>query len=364
MKTFDLLYSNSATRTVIGGNINDLQKFVPYLSKKENCFAVVDENVNRLYPEILPGIVKIILSSGEKSKNLSTIEQLYSLFLDMGVVRSSLIIGIGGGVALDIVGYAAATYYRGIRCGFIATTLLAQVDAAFGGKNGINYDKYKNIIGSIHQPEFVLCDFKFLETLPEQELKNGFAEIIKSSLIGNAKLFDFLINNSEYLLQLDKIVLERVVEDCIKIKTDIVKQDENEKGIRKILNFGHTIGHAIEAEYKLPHGQAILHGMEFAIWVSMQIGMLQADEYSIINELILKFKQKIKNKFEPKKILNNILKDKKKSEDKIDFILLEKIGKPLIMPISINDLKEYLNQWSMVNGQWSMVNGQWSMVNG
>ena len=172
-----------------------------------------------------------------------------------------LIVAIGGGIVCDVAGFAASTYMRGLSFGFVPTTLLAQVDASVGGKNGVNLHGYKNLVGTFAQPGFVLCDPELLRTLPTEEVRNGFAEVIKQAAIGDALLFSFLEAGPDAALSLDRAAIDRIVYDCLKVKTNIVKEDELETGERRKLNFGHTVGHAVEKVHGLRHGEAVSIGM-------------------------------------------------------------------------------------------------------
>ena len=189
-----------------------------------------------------------------------------------------VVVGIGGGIVCDICGFVASTFLRGVRFGFVATTLLAQVDASVGGKNGVNFGGYKNMVGTFNQPEFVLCDLDLLRSLPEEQLQCGFAEIVKHAAIADAGMFEALEKDAERALALDPMVIEGLVYDSLVIKSTIVNQDEKETGERRKLNFGHTFGHAIEKVTGVPHGQAVSAGMVLAAGLSHQRGLITASE--------------------------------------------------------------------------------------
>ncbi len=229
--------------------------------KKEDCIIITDSNIASLYPEICAYYNTIIISPGEGQKTLQTIEALATQLLQLGAYRKTALIGMGGGVITDMTGYLAASYMRGVSCGFIPTTLLGMVDAAIGGKNGVNVGMHKNILGTIRQPSFIHFDTSFLNTLPHAEWSNGFAEIIKYACVFDKGLFDELSSHDIDFYKNDNNALQQLITKCIGWKNKIVLEDENENGSRKLLNFGHTAGHAFEKLYNLPHGQAIAIGM-------------------------------------------------------------------------------------------------------
>ncbi len=238
--------------------------------------------MERCFPD--QPVIKIGL--GEGIKTIETVQQIYAELLEYEADRSTSIIGIGGGVVCDITGYVASTYLRGVRFGFVATTLLAQVDASVGGKNGVNFKGFKNMVGVFNQPEFVLCDMNLLTTLPQQEVACGFAEIVKHGAIGDVALFEYLEANYAKALSLDKDVIAKVVYDSVKLKATVVNQDEREQGERKKLNFGHTFGHAIEKTTAVPHGVAVSLGMVVASQLSVQKGLLLSTEAERIKVLL------------------------------------------------------------------------------
>ena len=249
------------SRILIGETFENLSR---YSQEGRPTVIITDENVFGLYSCSFPQWPVVAIKSGEKNKTLRTVSEIYREFLKMNVDRHWLVVGIGGGIVCDIAGFAASTYLRGLDFGFVATTLLAQVDAALGGKNGVNLLGYKNLVGTFNQPGFVICDFKMLETLAGKEVRCGLAEIIKAAVIADSTLFDFLEKNIESCLSLRREALEYAVERSCRAKIDIVGRDEREKEERKKLNFGHTLGHALEKVCGLNHGEAVGIGMYVA----------------------------------------------------------------------------------------------------
>ncbi|MFZ1305194.1 MAG: 3-dehydroquinate synthase family protein, partial [Ferruginibacter sp.] len=213
---------------------------------------ITDENLYNLHAEKLAGYRVIKIAAGEEYKNQFTVDSIIEELLLMGANKNTFLIGLGGGVVTDITGYVAAVYMRGIKFGFVPTSILAMVDAAIGGKNGIDVGVYKNMIGTIRQPEFIFYDYSFLKTLPVKEWVNGFAEVIKHACIKDALLFKVLEKYTLHQYQADSTLIADLIEKNVAIKTGVVMADEFETGDRKLLNFGHTIGHAIENLHGIP----------------------------------------------------------------------------------------------------------------
>ncbi len=307
---------------------------------KSQVVIITDSNINSIYGSQFSEFKVIEIKPGEKSKSLEIIGDIYKHLLDCHIDRNGLIIGIGGGVVCDITGFVATTYFRGIRFGFVATTLLAQVDAAIGGKNGVNFQSFKNIIGTINQPDFVYCDPKMLDSLPDEQYRCGMAEAIKTSLTRNNKLFDFIDENKELIISKEYSVLQKLIYDSVKIKVSIVEADEIEKGARKILNLGHTFAHAIESKTGMQHGEAVSIGVCKAADISLKLGFLADEENKRIRELFKGFGLPTEFKFDFEELLPAILHDKKKDEQIINYILLNGIGKPVIMKFHYNELKK------------------------
>jgi 3-dehydroquinate synthase len=281
----------------------------------------------------------IIIGTGEVNKTLATVTTIYNQLLDLGVDRSGFILGIGGGIVCDIAGYVAATYLRGLRCAFVPTTLLAQVDAAIGGKNGVNFHGYKNLIGTFRQPEFVLNDPGVLQSLPPEERANGFAEIVKHALIADDALFTFIEDNTEKMLNLDLAVINRLIMRSVEIKAGIVNRDEQEKGERRKLNFGHTFGHAIEKVSGLSHGKAVAIGSVIAARMSMERGYLKSYDYERIRNVLTKLNLPTEITGDKVAVLAALFNDKKREQDFIYFVLLDNIGQAVIEKIPVGDLK-------------------------
>jgi 3-dehydroquinate synthase len=339
MRKLNLITSTEKSEVFIGGNIDE----VTSRFDKTKTIVLADENLFRLHPLKFNGFSVISIGSGEKAKSMEQAVILYHKLLEMEVDRSWSLIGAGGGIATDLSGFVASTFLRGITFGFVSTTLLGQVDAAIGGKNGVNLDGYKNMIGIIRQPEFVFCDIESLSTLPEREFLGGFAEIIKYGAIRDKKYFEYLDTHLEKGLSKDKLILESIIHESIRNKIEVVQADENEIGERKTLNFGHTFAHGFEKLYKIPHGEAVAMGMILAARLSVNLGLLDALKCTELENLIKRTGLPVQMEFDTDLLEDVMKKDKKRAGGEISFILLEDLGKAIIRKIQVNNLKSILN---------------------
>jgi 3-dehydroquinate synthase len=260
----------------------------------------------------------------------------------MGADRGSFIVGIGGGIVCDVAGFVASTYMRGVRFGFVSTTLLSQVDASVGGKNGVNFGGYKNIVGVFSQPEFVICDPNLLSTLPAREFQCGFAEVVKHGAIADEDLFVYLEQNWSRALEHDPQVIEKVVYDSAIIKSTVVNRDATEQGERRKLNFGHTLGHGIEKVLQVPHGEAVSAGMVLASQLSVKKGYLQAEDATRLSNLLDKFRLPVRLEFNRQQVFEAIGKDKKREGDSLKFVLLKRIGEAVVNEISVQEIVDLL----------------------
>jgi 3-dehydroquinate synthase len=311
--------------------------------KKRKLIILIDENVYKFHGAKLADRECIIIPQGEKQKSLTYVEHIFREMLKMEADRTSFLLGIGGGMVTDLAGFVASTYMRGIDFGFISSTLLGQVDASIGGKNGVNLDGYKNMIGVIRQPEFVWCDLDLLSTLDHSELVSGFSEVIKYGAIRNKELFEFLEENYSLILRKDPSALEYIITQSASIKIDIVQNDVSEMGERKLLNFGHTLGHAVEKLSGMLHGEAIAIGMTLATRLSTKLGSLSVHDASRLINLIEASGLAIDTNIGFDELYETLLKDKKRSGENISFILLRNIGEAYIHKISLDSLKTALN---------------------
>jgi 3-dehydroquinate synthase len=329
-------FSNSSVNYYFEGRISGIREIVG----TGKAIFITDENVFAAHEKQFKKKEVIVLQAGEEHKNQATVDTVINQLIQMEADRKTVLVGVGGGVVTDITGYVASIYMRGIPFGFVPTSLLAMVDASIGGKNGIDVGVYKNMVGIIRQPSFLLFDTSLLQTLPESEWRNGFAEIIKHASIKDAAMFKELEQNNLVYYQKKKKDLNDLVRRNALLKTKVVQQDEFEKGDRKLLNFGHTLGHALENQYDLSHGQAISIGMAYASQLSQKFaGFKYVDR---VVSLLDKYGLPTFTEFDKDKVINVLKMDKKKTKDSINFILLEKIGKAFIREISIQQLYENL----------------------
>jgi 3-dehydroquinate synthase len=277
----------------------------------------------------------VALPDGEKAKSLSTLEEIFSQLMEIGCDRSSTFLALGGGVVGDAAGFIAATFMRGVDYIQIPTTLLAMVDSSIGGKTGVNLPAGKNLVGVIWQPKAVVIDPKLLESLPEREISSAMGEVIKYGAILDRDIFDLISSNLEDLLKLaNPELLMKVIGRCAKLKADVVAEDEREGGRRRILNFGHTIGHALETNFgfdTLRHGEAVAYGMLAAGKLSIEDGRMKNQDFELLEEIIGKLPLPILPEFDPNDILQIMQRDKKVRGRKIHFVLLEKLGKAVIV---------------------------------
>jgi 3-dehydroquinate synthase len=333
------LFSGKETLFYFDAAFNLLEKIV----SKEKAIIITDENLFQAYKRKLKGFNTIVLKPGEQFKVQQTVDVIIDQLILLGADRQTTLIGFGGGVITDITGYAAGIYMRGIEVGYIPTSLLAMVDAAIGGKNGIDVGVYKNMVGLIRQPSFLIYDYSLLKTLPFAEWKNGFAEIIKHACIKDPKMFIELEQNSISKYKKNPELLASLITRNALIKIKVVQRDEFEKGDRTLLNFGHTLGHAIENMYQLSHGEAISIGMTYAALMSQQLKFYKEAE-RVIN-LLHHYGLPTVAEFDAKKAFNILLKDKKRQADSINYILLQKTGKAVVQPLLLVQLQEIFKQF-------------------
>ncbi|MCX6302081.1 MAG: 3-dehydroquinate synthase [Bacteroidia bacterium] len=308
---------------------------------EDGVVIVTDNNVYDLYRGKFPGFPVLKIIPGEESKSLKVVEKLSDKLLKTGVGRSGFILAIGGGVVCDIAGFLASVFMRGIRCGYISTSLLSQVDASTGGKNGVNLGKIKNVIGNFRQPEFVICDTSMLKTLPEKEYLSGLAELIKTGLIGDPSIIASLENKYQEVISRNNEFLSDLVARAVRFKASIVSQDEKESGARRILNFGHTFGHAIELVESAKHGFAVASGMKLATLFSQEKGYISGAESSRIISLLEKYNLLGEYHLTVDKMRDLVIHDKKRSGTDIHFVFLESIGNGIVRKIPVDEVIEF-----------------------
>jgi len=361
MKEFNLNFKRDVTTKICIGDSIKFNLFDDlYINERVYGYIIItDENVYNLYKNTTFKTFKrnlrvldiIKIKSDEKMKNLDTVKSIYDILLKRKIDRNVGILAVGGGVIGDIAGFIASTMLRGLNLIHIPTTLLSQVDSSIGGKNGVNLGDVKNLIGSFYHPRAVLIDTTFLKTLGENEIKNGIAEVLKYGIGFDDKLFNILLTQKEDIITLKPTVIDKIIEKSVKIKIDIVRRDEMEReGIRKLLNLGHTFGHAIESIGGLKstkHGEAVSLGILIAAKISMNKGVLSKEAVEKIKEALVMYNLPIDiEKVNFKYLKKYIVQDKKVIKDEIDFIFINKIGQCSIQPVRVKELwqkKLFLN---------------------
>lgn len=330
---YDIVYSRS-----FEGLVEELKELG--VEEKRICI-VTDSSVDALYGEAVLNLlkdncvkaVKYAFPAGEASKTLDNVREVYKFLIEEGLDRKDMLIALGGGVVGDLTGYVAATYLRGIDFVQVPTTLLSQVDSSIGGKTGVDFDGYKNMVGAFKMPRLVYINMKVLDTLEERQFYSGFAEVMKSALIKDASFYEWLIENMYEICEKDMDVLEEMVMRCNGIKKLVVEKDPTEQGDRALLNLGHTIGHAIEKakNFELYHGECVALGTVAAAYISWKKEMLSMEEFYEIRDMFVPFYLPISvDDIDPREILRLTKSDKKMKAGKIRFILLKKIGKAVI----------------------------------
>jgi 3-dehydroquinate synthase len=339
MEELKINTGTAISKILIGESISNLRNHLPSKSK---TIIITDANLIKHYSKHFEGFDVIEIGLGEQNKTLSTIDFIMGRLVELEADRSTFIVGVGGGIISDITGFAASIYMRGLRFGFVTTSLLSQVDASVGGKNGVNFKGFKNMVGVFNQPEFVICDFEMLTTLDKNEFIGGFAEIIKHGAIKDISLFEYLEANYDKALNYDNEVLHKLVHDSIVIKSKVVEQDEREKGERRKLNFGHTFGHAIEKLVQINHGQAVAIGMCFAAKASVKKGLLKQEECNRLEKLIKNMQLPVALDIDSTNLFNAMKKDKKREGGEIHLVLLESLGNAVVLNFTYKELEEII----------------------
>ncbi|MEG1885785.1 MAG: 3-dehydroquinate synthase [Alistipes sp.] len=319
--------------------INSVAEVLPHLLPNTRVVVISDTNIDRCHHALLDTrFSTILIGQGETIKTLSTIEIIYRRFIELEVDRSTFVLGIGGGIVTDLAGFAASTYMRGLSFGFLPTTLLGQVDAAIGGKNGVNIGGYKNMAGTFQQPKFVLCDVSLLRTLSGREFRSGLAEIVKAGIIADPDLFARLESVTLEQLRGDASLLTAVVKAAVRVKTDFVERDELEVGERRKLNLGHTLAHAIEkCSNKMNHGEAVAVGIAQIAQAAVRLGVLRATDYDRIVGLLGALGFDLTPPVSMKRLLQEVSKDKKSEGDSLYAVLPIAIGRCAVRKIPFTE---------------------------
>lgn len=318
------------------------------LSARKVCI-VSDSTVAGLYADGVAAILSekyqvniFVFPAGEENKNLDTVRELYRYLIEKKYSRKDILLALGGGVTGDLCGFTAATYLRGIDFIQVPTTLLAQVDSSVGGKTGVDFEQFKNMVGAFYQPRLVYMNMSTLDTLNNELFICGMGEILKSALIRDASLYQWLGEHRHEVISRDRNALAHMIRECCRIKSEVVEGDPTEQGLRAILNFGHTVGHAVEKlmNFSMLHGQCVGVGMAAAVWLSCKKGLLKESEMNFILELNRYYGlPEIVSGLKAEDVLQAMASDKKAADGTTKFILLDSIGHAVIETLPIADLK-------------------------
>ena len=341
MKKIIVLKGNESYEVHSGmGSFKQFPDLIVQKGLNTNILFVIDENVMKFHSERLKSVIEkssptnniYIMPSGEKNKSMDRYNEILSFMSEHNYGRDSLIAAIGGGVTGDIAGFVASSYMRGVQLVQIPTTLLAAVDSSVGGKTGINFLNRKNIVGTFYQPDFVLTDTEFLGTLPEDEVISGTGEIIKYAFLSDREFYNDVNSSFNSITSLNHETINRIIPVCIQIKAEIVTEDEQESGLRKILNLGHTFAHAYESyfDFRLKHGNAVAAGIISSLFLSFKKGIINKASLDHFLKLPSKINNNCPGSPPGDEIIKLMLSDKKNKEGRIKFILVKEIGEILI----------------------------------
>lgn len=330
------------TRLYVGRALELIERLIPH----GRTIILADATIDRLYPDLVRRSEHIIIGSGEANKSLRTVASIYDRLMELEADRSTFLLGIGGGIVTDITGFVAATYMRGLDFGFISTTLLGQVDASIGGKNGVNVAGYKNMVGTFRQPRFVVSDVEMLRTLPLRELRSGMAEAIKSALVGDGELFDYIEKHADPDIFCNYEALQHIVRRAVAVKARIVEQDELEGGIRRVLNLGHTLGHAIEKSTReVNHGEAVAMGLSLMAHASVRDGKLDEALAQRIDHLLLRLGFRLEPPVSLHNVMREVKHDKKKSNNMLRIVLPTQIGECCIEECTFEEFEKLFSDY-------------------
>jgi 3-dehydroquinate synthase len=344
------------SQVIIGGTVRDLPNAVASSLGNRVTYWIWDEKVFGLWHHRMrefswPGLESdrlILFPASEQNKRLAAVENLAEQLLHLGADRGSALVAVGGGVTGDVVGFLASIFMRGIPHIQVPTTLLAQVDSSIGGKTGVDLEQGKNLLGAFHQPQLIWMDLRFLESLPPEEFRQGMAEVIKTAMIGDSSLWQYLEENSEAIRERGSEALYRMVSACCRLKAGVVQADEREAGLRRVLNLGHTVGHALErlSGYQLRHGDAVAMGLVAAARLAVSLGMFEPEDLIRTERLCRAWDLpvRIPGRFSPDAVLTAMQTDKKFIGGRLHFILPVRIGEVLdYQELSAKQLGEILS---------------------
>lgn len=349
MSEFERIFVNAGHgyEVVIGENLlESCGELIRGLTSAQKAAIVTDDNVDLLYADNVEKIlknagfdvVKFVFAHGEQSKSIAVLSELYNFLASNDITRSDILVALGGGVVGDLTGFAAASFLRGIEYVQVPTTLLAQVDSSVGGKTAVDIAAGKNLVGAFKQPLVVIADITTLDTLSDDFFIDGMGEVVKYAMIRSSSLFTKIFDGNV------KGKLPEIISECVKIKRDVVGNDEFDKGERMILNFGHTLGHAIEKYYHfsgLSHGKAVAVGMALICRFAVEKGIFSAEEYQRLNQCLTNNALPCETKIDVEKLYELSLNDKKRNSDKINIIVCPEIGKCEIKKMNLDEYRDF-----------------------
>lgn len=341
MKRFEINSTIGTSEILVGETLANVSQYIP---KNKKVAIITDSMIHSLYGnEFPPADIVLEIPRGESHKSLQSLDAIFEQLIEHEFDRTSFILAIGGGIVCDMSGFIATIFMRGIEFGFVSTTLLSQVDASVGGKNGVNFRGYKNLIGTFSLPKFVICELNILKSLPQSELLSGMGEVVKHGAIASESLFSYIENHVADIATYKPEVLETFVYESIKIKSDVVSKDVKESGARRIFNFGHTFGHAIERITKMPHGYAVSVGMVLAAKLSVRKGKMKATDCDRLIRLLDAIGLPTACDVDPVELLNVMKCDKKRDGDSVHFVYLTGIGSVCVEKVSYSELSEVID---------------------
>lgn len=322
---------------------DDFENSVKEFTKNRRVVIITDESVFKFYSKFISSYDYIVIPCGEENKSLNTASFIYNELLKRGADRHTFIIGFGGGIVTDITGFISSTFMRGVEFGFVATTLLAQVDASVGGKNGVNFLGYKNMVGVFNQPEFVVCDVELLRTLPRREFVAGLSEIIKAALIADISLFEeFELHDIEEIIGNGEFI-KKIVRRSVEIKAEVVERDEHEHNLRKKLNLGHTFAHAIEkSTHDYLHGEAVSLGLVVIADLSVKMGRMSDVQRDRVFKVLKRVGLPINCRYSYNDLKEIVKTDKKKNGESIDLVLFDGFSGVDVVKMSFVELDKLI----------------------
>ena len=341
MKRLEIQSSIGKSEIFVGETLTNVSQYLPKTGK---IAIITDPVIHKLYGDKFPQAdIVLEIPQGESNKCLQSLDVIFEQLIEAEFDRSSFILGIGGGIVCDMSGFIATIFMRGVQFGFVSTTLLGQVDASVGGKNGVNFRGIKNIIGTFNLPKFVICELEILKSLPQEELLSGMGEVVKYGAIYSESLFSYIESHIQEIKNFSLDVLENLVYESVVIKAKIVSQDARESGLRRIFNFGHTFSHAIEKITHLPHGCAVSVGMVYAAKLSVLKGKMKESDCARLITLLSNLGMPISCNVDGSELLKLMKSDKKREGNGVHFVYLTGIGACSVEKITYDELERVVN---------------------